>query len=171
MDSEAGQLKGNRPFYLGLALIAAAIVAAIGNYTEVRYDVKGLQEIRGRVVEVDTTRARMQGYKLHIALVTDGGSVRLTQQSVGGYSRNFSPGQHIRAWVDPRGGEDKGMPLYTVWQIERGGRVVMPALDVGDRVLDGFLTLCGGLLIPLLGGMFLVARHLMRHPAKDGGPA
>jgi hypothetical protein len=168
---EGGQLTSEGQFYLGLALIAAAIVAAIAGYTEIRYDVTGLQEIHGRVIEIDTTRSRMQGYQLHITLATDSGPMRLKQQSVGGYSSSLSSGQDIRAWIGPRDGEERGTPVYPVWQIERGGKVVMPALDVGKRVLNGFLTLCGGLLIPLLGGTYLVGRNLMRQPPDGGAQA
>jgi hypothetical protein len=166
------QLNSTGQFYLGLLLIGLAIAAVIAEYPDVRYDIAGLQEVRGRVVGIESVRKRMQGHTLEVALATANGVVQLKQNSVGAsYSGRIAPGQDIRAWVSPRDSGANGPPTYPVWQIERGGRVVMPALDVGDQVLDGYKTLCGGLLIALLGGGYLVARHLMRHPPSDDGQA
>jgi hypothetical protein len=164
------QFDSEGAFYGGLVLSALAVWAAIASYPDIRYDVAGLQEMRGRVVTVDTPKSRLEGYRLIVGLATDNGVVQLSQRAVGGpYGNAISAGQDIRAWVGPRDGDAQETPTYPVWQIEHNGRVVMPALDVGDRVLNKYLTLCVGLLIPLVGGLYLVGRHLMRHPA--GGEA
>jgi hypothetical protein len=167
----ADQLDSEGAFYCGLFISVLAIWAAIAGYPDIRYDVAGLQEMRGQVTEVDTRRSRLEGYTLLIGLATENGVVQLSQRAVGGpYANKLAPGQHIRVWVGPRDSSEKGAPAYPVWQIERSGRVVMPALDVGDRVLEKYLTLCVGLLIPLVGGLYLVGRHLLRHPG-DSKPA
>jgi hypothetical protein len=165
------QLDSEGALYIGLFLVALPVLAAIVGYPEIRYDVAGLQEMRGQVMEVDTRRSRLEGYTLLIGLATENGAVQLSQRAVGGpYGDKLAPGQHIRAWVGPRDTGQKGAPAYPVWQIERNGKVVMPVLDVGDHVLSKYLTLCGGLLIPLVGGLILVGRHLLRHPG-DSKPA
>ncbi len=165
------QFDSEGAFYGGIVLSALAIWAAIASYPDIRYDIAGLQVMRGRIVAIDTPKSRLEGYRLIVELATEKGVVQLSQRAVGGpFGNAISAGQDIRAWVGPRDGDVKGTPTYPVWQIERGGKVVMPALDVGDQVLSKFLTLCVGLLIPLAGGLYLVGRHLLRHP-DDSKPA
>ncbi len=162
------QLDSEGQFYIGLFFVVLPVIAVIVGYPEVRYDVAGLQEMRGTVVAVDTPKSRLEGYRLIVGLATENGPVQLSQRAVGGpFGNAISAGQNIRAWVGPRDGDVKGTPTYPVWQIERNGRVVMPALDVGDQVLSKFLTLCIGLLIPFSGGLYLVGKHLLRHPDSD----
>lgn len=46
-------------------------------------------------------------------------------------------------------------------------QVVIPVMEVGDRVLNRLLWDGGAALIPLLGGLFLAGRHLSRYHTRD----
>lgn len=165
-----GNLDGNyrqsrKQFWVGLllAFMGCLLFATIG-FTDVRYDLKGLQAVSGRVIHAESYKpGRHSSYHLIVTLDTPGGVVRLAQQATGYFSDRLAPGQAIRAWVDPKPGERAGQASFTVWQIERGSQVVMPVMEVGDRVLDRLLWDAGAALIPLLGGLLLVGRHLVRY--------
>jgi len=166
--------KSRKQFLVGLLLAGAgvALFLTVG-YTEVRYDLKGLREVRGRVIQAESHKpGRHSSYQLFVTLDTGGGEVRLWQDATGYFADRLAPGQSIRAWVDPPD-EDTAPPSsltpspLTVWQIERGPQIVMPVMEVGDRVFRRMLWDGGAALIPLLGGLFMVGRHLLRYHDDD----
>ena len=155
--------KSRKQFFVGLLLVGMGVVLffLVGS-TDVRFDLQGLQEVRGRVLHAESHKpGRHSSYQLVMTLDTGSGVVRLWQEANGYYAQFFAPGQQVRAWVDPAA--DAPQASHAVWQIERNGRVVMPVLDVGDRVFNRLLWDGGAALIPLLGGLFMVGRHLSRY--------
>jgi hypothetical protein len=166
---DAGYFESHKAFVAGLVLIFAglALFFFVGS-TDVRFDLQGLQEVRGRVIEAESHKpGRRSSYHLVVTLDTGSGMLRLSQEATGYYAQHLAPGQHIRAWVNPPSAEPGQSSSRTVWQIERGSQIVMPVMDVGDRVLNRLLWDGGSALIPLLGGLFLVGRHLVRYHDGD----
>jgi len=162
---DAGYLKSHKSFVAGLALIFAGLVLffLVGS-TDVRFDLQGLQEVRGRVIEAESYKpGRTGSYHLIVTLDTPEGVLRLSQQATGYFADRLARGQNIRAWVNPPSAEPGQAASRTVWQIERGSQVVMPVMEVGDRVLNRLLWDGGAALIPLLGGLFMVGRHMVRY--------
>ena len=146
-----------------LAVLGIYLFAAVG-YTDVRYRLDGLQHVDGQVIEAESYKpGRRSGYWLIVRLNTENGVLRLAQDSAGLYADRLAPGQRIRAWIDPRADDSTSPPTLRVWQIERGGAVVMPVMAVGDKVFDRMLWDSGYALIALLGGLYLVVRHLVQH--------
>lgn len=171
-----GKLDGNnwkrrKELWAGvlLAIMGCVLFATIG-FTDVRYELKGLTPVSGRVVSAESYKpGRHSSFHLVVMLDTGNGVLRLSQQATGYFAQRLAPGQSIRAWIDPRGDDARQPPSRTVWQIERGSHVVMPVMEVGDRVLDRLLWDAGAALIPLIGGLLLVGRHLLRDQ-EDGSP-
>ncbi len=166
---DAGYFESHKAFVAGLVLIFAglALFFFVGS-TDVRFDLQGLQEVRGRVIEAESHKpGRTSSYYLIVTLDTPEGVLRLSQQATGYFADRLSPGQNIRAWVNPQGSDPDHPPSRTVWQIERGSQIVMPVMEVGDRVLNRLLWDGGAALIPLLGGLFMVGRHLVRYHDGD----
>ncbi len=164
--------KSSQGFYLGLLLAALGVyLFALIGFTEVRYSLKGLREVHGQVIETESYKpGRRSGYWLNVKLQTESGVLRLTQDSAGRYADRLAPGQRIRAWIDPRVDDSTNPPSHRVWQIERGTAVVMPVMAVGDDVFSRMLWDSGYALIALLGGLYLVGRHLLQH-SDEGGEA
>ena len=161
--------KSRKQFFVGLLLAAMGVVLffLIGS-TEVRFDLQGLKEVRGRVLHAESHKpGRHSSYQLVMTLDTGSGVVRLWQEANGHYAQFFAPGQHVRAWVNPVA--DAPQESHAVWQIERDGREVMPVMEVGDRVFDRLLWDGGAALIPLLGGLFMIGRHLARYHGVGAG--
>jgi hypothetical protein len=160
--------KSRKQFFIGLLLAGMGVVLLflVGS-ADVRFDLQGLQEVRGRVLHAESYKpGRHSSYQLVMTLDTGSGVVGLWQEANGYYAQFFAPGQLVRAWVNPEA--DAPQASHAVWQIERDGRVVMPVLDVGDRVFNRLLWDGGAALIPLLGGLFLVGRHVVRYHHDDG---
>jgi hypothetical protein len=161
--------ESHKQFLIGLLLAGMGLMLffMIGS-TDVRFDLRGLQEVRGRVIQAESHKpGRTSSYYLIVTLDTPEGVVRLSQQATGYFADRLAPGQSIRAWVDPPSAEPGQSAPRTVWQIERGNEIVMPVLDVGDRVLNRLLWDGGAALIPLLGGLFMIGRHLARYHDGD----
>src|SRR5688572_4542301 len=157
--------ESHKQFLIGLLLTGMGLTLffMIGS-TDVRFDLRGLQEVRGRVIQAESHKpGRTSSYYLIVALDTPQGVVRLSQQATGYFADRLAPGQSIRAWVDPPSAEPGQAASRTVWQIERGSQIVMPVMEVGDRVLNRLLWDGGAALIPLLGGLFMVGRHMVRY--------
>jgi hypothetical protein len=155
----------HKEFLIGLLLagLGSMLFFTIGS-TDVRYSLKGLREVHGRVIQAESHKpGRHSSYHLVVTLETANGPLRLSQQATGYYAQRLAPGQDIRAWVDPEGDGATLPASHAVWQIERGSQVVMPVMEVGDRVLNRLLWDAGSALIPLLGGLFLIGRHLVRY--------
>jgi len=178
-----GKLDGNywksrKELWVGilLAVMGCVLFATIGS-TDVRYELKGLTRISGRVISAESYKpGRHSSYHLVVLLDTGSGPVRLSQQATGYFASRLAPGQTIRAWIDPHGDDTRQPPSRTVWQIERGSQVIMPVMEVGDRVLDRLLWDAGAALIPLVGGLLLIGRHLVRYhdddsPQREAGSA
>jgi hypothetical protein len=166
---DAGYFESHKAFLAGLALILAglALFFFVGS-TDVRFDLEGLQEVRGRVLEAESYKpGRHSSYQLVVKLDTGSGVLRLSQEATGYFAGRLTPGQSIRAWVNPPSGDQVQSSSRTVWQIERGSQIVMPVMEVGDRVLNRLLWDGGAALIPLLGGLFMVGRHLVRYHDSD----
>jgi hypothetical protein len=167
---DAEYFKSRKQFLVGLLLAAMGIVLflLIGS-TEVRFDLQGLKEVRGRVLHAESYKpGRHSSYQLVMTLDTGSGAVRLWQEASGYYAQFFTPGQQVRAWISPESDEQMP-PSHRVWQIQRGSQVVMPVMEVGDRVFNRLLWDGGAALIPLLGGLFMIGRHLARYHAEDAG--
>jgi hypothetical protein len=161
--------ESHKQFLIGLLLagLGCALFFFVGS-TDVRFDLQGLQEVRGRVIEAESYKpGRHSSYQLLVKLDTGSGVLRLSQEASGYFADRLSPGQSIRAWVNPPSDDQVQSSSRTVWQIERGSQVVMPVMEVGDRVLNRLLWDGGSALIPLLGGLFMVGRHLARYHADD----
>jgi hypothetical protein len=139
-----------KPFLGALVLVAGgAAIVVLAGLTDVRYDLQGLQAVAGRVIEADSRKpGRHSGYSMHVTLEVDGRRLLLEQSEVGGYAHRLAPGQLIRAWIGPQT-RDSGPPVHRVWQIERGGQVVMPVMAVGDELYSQVLWefLLGGFLV------------------------
>ena len=162
--------ESHKQFLIGLLLAGMGLMLffMIGS-TEVRFDLRGLQEMRGRVIQAESHKpGRTSSYYLIVTLDTPEGVVRLSQQATGYFADRLSSGQNIRAWVDPPSVEPGHSSSRTVWQIERGNEIVMPVMEVGDRVLNRLLWDGGAALIPLLGGLFMVGRHFVRYHDSEG---
>jgi|SRR5687767_8777862 len=161
--------ESHKGFLIGLVLAGLGLMLffTIGS-TDVRFDLKGLQELHGRVIEAESYKpGRHSSYHLVVKLDTGSGVLRLSQEATGYFAGRLSPGQNIRAWVSPLAADPTQSSSRTVWQIERGSQVVMPVMEVGDRVLNRLLWDAGSALIPLLGGLFMVGRHLVRYHDDD----
>ena len=157
--------KSRKQFYIGLLLVflSGCLFVGVGT-TEVRFSLKGLEQISGRVISAESYKAgRHSGYSLIVMLDTGSGVLRLSQEATGYFAYRLAPGQAIQAWVNPPDPDSAKPAERRVWQIERGGTVVMPVMEAGDRVFDRLLWQGGAALIPLLGGLYLVARHWMRY--------
>lgn len=157
--------KSRKQSCIGLLLVflSGCLFVVIGT-TEVRFSLKGLEQVSGRVISAESYKAgRHRGYSLIVMLDTGGGVLRLSQEATGHFAHRLAPGQAIRAWVNPPDADSAKAAERRVWQIERGGTVVMPVMEAGDRVFDRLLWQGGAALIPLLGGLYLVARHWMRY--------
>lgn len=152
--------KSRKQFYIGLLLAGLGLMMffTIGS-TDVRFDLQGLQEVRGQVMEVRSYRPSSRSpWRLVVKLDTGGGMRELSHDVLGVYDRRLAAGQQIRAWATPEG---------EVWQIERGGQVVISVMEAGDRAFDRLLWDGGAALIPLLGGLFMVGRHLSRYHGEE----
>jgi hypothetical protein len=153
-----------KPWIGVFVLVTGGIVLLLlAGLTQVRYDLEGLQAVSGRVIEADSRKpGRHSGYSLHLTVEAGGRRVLLEQQEVGGYAHRLAAGQSIRAWIDPQPARPGDLPVHTVWQIERGGQVVMPVLAVGDELHDRILWeyLLGGFL--LISGLIVAAKNWPR---------
>ena len=163
--------KSRKQFFVGLLLAAMGVILflLIGS-TEVRFDLQGLREVRGSVIRAESYKPGRGGnYRLIMTLDSGNGVLRLSQDATGHYAQFFTPGQQVRAWISPDSDGQTQPPSHRVWQIQRGSQIVMPVMEVGDRVFDRLLWDGGAALIPLLGGLFMIGRHLARYHGGDAG--
>lgn len=169
---DAEYRKSRKGFLIGLLLIAVGVAMFfLLGHTEVRYELRGLEEVRGRVLTAESYKpGRRSSWHLRVSLQTDSGILRLDQQAAGHYSHRLVPGQAVRAWIVPSAPGEPASEWRTVWQIEQEGRVVMPVMEVGDRVLNDLIWNGAMALVPLLTGLFLVGRHLVRYHEEDESP-
>ncbi len=165
MNAAAGRdLTGVQLFMMGLLALAGVAALVIAATMEVRYSVDGLDAVSGTVLEAESIhRGRTGGRELRVMLRTADGPVELRQDLVGSYAYRLRRGDTVRAWVEQRPRNAEGSAaVRSVWQIERGGRMLMPVAEVqGERNVWRFLMFATGVVL-LLTGLYYLGRALLQ---------
>lgn len=159
MSSTTPSVSNGRLFMMGVLVLCGLLAIGLALAKSVRGNLDGLDAVAGSVTERESiNRGRTGGRELRVVLRTGDGPLELRQDFVGNYAYRFNPGDSVRAWVEPA---QAGATAREVWQIERGGKVLLSVAEVQhERDIWRYLMLGTGIVI-LLTGLYYLGRGLI----------